>query len=75
MAQSLSQSGGGDSSSLSSHVPADQAQKIFEAIQLDFAQSIQVVFYAMAGVMVVAGLIALVGLKAGKQEGAVEAPA
>lgn len=73
LAHSLSQSGGGDTSALSSHVPAAQAQKVLDAMQLDFAESIQIVFYAMSGVMIVAGVLALVGLQRGKQAGAVEA--
>jgi fucose permease len=73
IAQTMSQ-GGSDSGSLSAHVPAAQAQQVFDAVQLDFAQSIQVIFYAMAGVMAVAGLIALVGLRAGRQAAAVSAP-
>ena len=75
VAQSLSQSGGGSSNGMPSSVPAAQAQKIFEAVQLDFAQSSQVVFYVMAGVMAFAGVVALVGLQRGRQAGAVEASA
>jgi fucose permease len=66
VAHSLSQSGGGDSAGFS-QVPADQQQKLFEAVQGDFAQSIQLILQCMAGVMAVAAVIALVGLQKGRQ--------
>jgi EmrB/QacA subfamily drug resistance transporter len=73
VAQSLSQAGGGDSSQLSSHASSSQVAEVFKAVQGDFAQSIETVFYGMAIVMAVGAVIALVGLDAGKQEGIVEA--
>jgi len=57
IAQSLSQSGGGGSGSFGD-LSGPAAQRVFEAVQRDFAQSTQVVFYAMGGVMVVAYLVA-----------------
>jgi EmrB/QacA subfamily drug resistance transporter len=75
IAQSLSQSGGGSSSSFGGgQIPAADQQKVFEAVQGDFAQSIQLILYCMAGVMAVAAVIALVGLQRGKQEAPVEDP-
>ncbi len=53
IAQSLSQSGGGDTSSFSQSSSA-QTQQIFKAVQLDFAQSCRTVFFIMSGVMVIA---------------------
>jgi EmrB/QacA subfamily drug resistance transporter len=57
IAQSLSQSGGGDSSGFSQ--AGAQAQEIFAAVQHDFASACQVVFFIMAGVMAVALLVSL----------------
>ena len=74
VAQSLSQSSGGSSEGFGSQVPADQQQKLFEAVQGDFAQSIQLILHCMAGVMAVAAVIALIGLQRGKQAAPVEDP-
>lgn len=73
VAQSLSQSGGGSAAAMKGSVPAAQAQQVLAAVQLDFAEAIQVIFFAMAGVLAVAALVALVGLRAGKQAGEVPA--
>jgi fucose permease len=72
VAESLSQSGGGDSSTMSAHVSPEQEQQLFEAVQADFAESTQLIFYGMAGIMAVAFVIAAVGLQKGCQEGVVE---
>jgi EmrB/QacA subfamily drug resistance transporter len=72
VAESLSQSGGGDSSTMSSHVSPEQEQQLFAAVQGDFAEASQRIFYIMAGTMAVAFVIAAVGLQKGKQEGIVE---
>ncbi len=53
VAQSLSQSGGGSPSGFANATNA-QTQKIFSAVQLDFAQSCRTVFFIMSGVMVIA---------------------
>jgi EmrB/QacA subfamily drug resistance transporter len=44
-------------------------------VQLDFAYAIRTVFYAMAGVMAVAAIVAKIGLRPGVQEETDEAPA
>jgi MFS family permease len=44
-------------------------------VQLDFAYSIRTVFYAMAGVMAVAAIVAKIGLRPGVQEETEETPA
>jgi EmrB/QacA subfamily drug resistance transporter len=48
------------------------AQKVVDGIPLDFALASRTVFYAMAGVMVVAFLVALVSMPSGKVESEVE---
>jgi hypothetical protein len=67
VARSLQGSGGGDRSEFTQRA-GREAQQIFEAVQRDFAQSTRVVFYAMAIVMAVAGLVALLTLPWGRQE-------
>ena len=51
---------------------AGRAKEIFADIQHDFALSCRVVFYVMAGVMLVSFIVALVGMPAGKVEEAAE---
>ena len=70
IAAAVSGAGGGDSSSLTEHA-GSKAKEILDAIQLDYAMSTRTVFYAMAGAMAVAFVIALVGMPGGKVE---EAP-
>jgi EmrB/QacA subfamily drug resistance transporter len=65
IAYAVTHSGGGDSSSFAEH-GGHRAQEIFADIQLDFALASRTVFYAMAGVMVVAFLVALIGMPKGK---------
>ncbi len=67
IAQSLSQAGGGDRTGFGRR-SGSEAGKVFDAVQLDFAQASQTVFYVMAGAMALAALVALVGLRAGRQE-------
>jgi EmrB/QacA subfamily drug resistance transporter len=67
IAASLSQAGGGDSSGFAEHA-GQRAQEIFGAVQLDYALATRSVLYAMAGVMVVAFLVALVSVPSGKVE-------
>jgi EmrB/QacA subfamily drug resistance transporter len=67
VAQSLSESSG-DSSSFSSSGSSAADEKIFEAVQEDFAEANQKVFYAMAAAMGAAFLVALFGLQRGRQE-------
>jgi EmrB/QacA subfamily drug resistance transporter len=67
VAQALSQSSGGDSSSFSSGSSATDA-KIYAAVQDDFAEANQVIFYGMASAMGLAFVTALFGLRKGKQE-------
>jgi EmrB/QacA subfamily drug resistance transporter len=68
IAQSLSQSGGGSAHPSFARQAGAQAQQVFSSVQLDFAQASRAVFLVMAGAMAVAGLIAIVGLAAGRQE-------
>jgi EmrB/QacA subfamily drug resistance transporter len=67
VADAMSQSGGGDSGQFAQHAGA-KAQQIFDAVQLDFAQASRVVFYCMAGAMLLAFFVALVGMPGGRVE-------
>jgi EmrB/QacA subfamily drug resistance transporter len=58
IADSLSQSGGGHASGGLTDSAGRGARRVFEAVQHDFAEATQVVFYAMAGVMVVCYVVA-----------------
>ena len=51
------------------------AAELHDAIQLDFALATRTVFYAMAAVLVVAFIVALVGMPGGKAADALEAGA
>jgi hypothetical protein len=53
------------------HLPP-KVQKVVDSIPHDFALASRTVFYAMAGVMVVAFLVSLVGMPGGKVETEVE---
>jgi EmrB/QacA subfamily drug resistance transporter len=66
IANSMSQSGGGDSTSFNEQSP--QAQDVFEDVQTDFAEASSVVFYVMSGVMLASALVAAVGLRRGRQD-------
>ncbi len=72
IAEALSSAGGGDASRFAS-AAGDNAQRLFEAIQHDFAQSSKTVFTVMAGVMAVCFLVALVGMRSGKPRQVLEA--
>jgi EmrB/QacA subfamily drug resistance transporter len=66
IAAALSQSGGGSApGGLGEHAGA-KAREVFEQVQLDFALANRTVFYLMAGVMLVAFLVALVRLPPGR---------
>jgi EmrB/QacA subfamily drug resistance transporter len=67
IAHAASHGGGGDSASFAQNGGA-QAQHIFDQIQVDFAESSRVIFLIMSGVMAAAALIALFGLKMGRQQ-------
>jgi hypothetical protein len=71
IADAINHGGSGDSVSFGAQAGAE-AQKIFADVQLDFAESVQVVFYAMAACMAVAFVIAALFLRAGRQEEDVE---
>ncbi len=66
VATALSGSGSGSASGEFAQQAGDKAKEIFAAVQGDFAQSSEVVFYVMAGAMALAFLVALVGLPSGK---------
>ncbi|HEX6117661.1 MAG TPA: MFS transporter [Solirubrobacterales bacterium] len=67
IAAAVAGAGGGDSSSLAEHA-GSKAKEVFDAIQIDYAMSSRTVFYAMAGAMAVAFVIALIGMPGGKVE-------
>ena len=55
--------------------PDPVTEKVFEAVQLDYALATRSVFYVMAAVMAVAFVVAAVALPGGKVEGVEEDPA
>ena len=65
VAEAVTGAGGGDSSTLAQHT-GEKAKEIFSAIQLDYANATETVFYGMAGVMVVAFVVALIWMPGGK---------
>jgi len=72
IAHGLTSSGGGAASSGLTQAAGSKAQQVFTAVQSDFAQSSRIVFFAMAGAMAVAAVVALVGLRRGRQDHEVE---
>ena len=62
VADSLSQSGGGKAAGGISDNAGPAAQKVYAAVQDDFAHATQVVFYVMAGIMVAVYLVAHIWL-------------
>jgi hypothetical protein len=74
IAHALSGSGGGDAGSFAER-SGSSARGLFEAVQLDFAHSLQTVFLVMAGVMAFAFLVALAAVPGGRVEETVPAPA
>ena len=67
IAQSLSQSGGGDRGQFIGEL-GSKAEKAFSAVQLDYAMATRTVFYVMAGVMAVCFVVALLFSPPGKME-------
>jgi EmrB/QacA subfamily drug resistance transporter len=67
IADSVTQGSGGSEATLAEHAGA-HAQTILAAVQHDFALASRTVFYAMAGVMAVAFLVALKWMPSGKAE-------
>ena len=49
----MSESSGGDSTHFAGET-GKESKEIFESVQLDFAQAMEIVFYAMAGAMALA---------------------
>ncbi|HKJ35428.1 MAG TPA: MFS transporter [Solirubrobacterales bacterium] len=68
IALSLSQSGGSGASSAFSDQMGVSAEKIFAAVQLDYALATRTVFYVMAGVMALAFVVALLTMQPGRVE-------
>lgn len=70
-------SGGGESSCAEiAHAAGGKANELFASVPHDFALATQTVFYAFAGVMAVAFVVALLKMPSGKvEEAAEEAPA
>ena len=67
IADSMSESGGGNSAHFANET-GKEAKEIFESVQLDFAQAMEIVFYVMAGVMALCFLVALVTMPRGLAE-------
>ena len=72
VAASLSQSGGGGGGGGFGDMTGPAAQRMFEAVQHDFAQATQTVFYVMAGIMVVTFVVAHLWLPKDRVEAVVE---
>jgi EmrB/QacA subfamily drug resistance transporter len=68
IADALSQSGGGTRSGAFGDATGRAGQRIFEAVQHDFALSTRTVFYVMAGVLVLAYIVAQLAMPAGRVE-------
>jgi EmrB/QacA subfamily drug resistance transporter len=65
IAGALSESGGGEHSAFAEHAGAG-AQKLFAAVQHDFALSTRTVFYGMAVALAIAFVVALIWMPSGK---------
>ena len=65
VADALSHAGGSNAAEFSERAGA-RARELFEVVQLDYAQSIRTVFYAMASIMALAFVVALVGMRGGR---------
>ena len=65
IADAISHAGGGSSSGFADRA-GPRARELFETIQHDFALSSRAVFYVMAGVMVLAFVVALVAMPGGR---------
>jgi EmrB/QacA subfamily drug resistance transporter len=68
IADALSQSGGGARSGAFGDATGRAGQRIFEAVQHDFALSTRTVFYVMAGLLVLAYIVAQLAMPAGRVE-------
>ncbi|HEX2126098.1 MAG TPA: MFS transporter [Thermoleophilaceae bacterium] len=68
IADALSQSGGGARPGAFGDATGRAGQRIFEAVQHDFALSTRTVFYVMAGVLVLAYVVAHLAMPAGRVE-------
>lgn len=75
VAVSLTQSGGGDSSSMGAHVSKAQELDLFHAVQSAFAHSTQTIFYILAGAMAVCYIVAHIFMVRGKMVEVFEDPA
>jgi EmrB/QacA subfamily drug resistance transporter len=64
IADSMSESSGGDTNNFADESKQEQAE-IFDAIQLDFANAMETVFYVMAAVMAVSFVVALITMPRG----------
>jgi EmrB/QacA subfamily drug resistance transporter len=73
VADAITHGGGGDQGRFAEE-SGHHAKELFDAVQLDFALASRTVFYVMAGVMVVAFVIALLALPGGKVEPTDEQP-
>jgi hypothetical protein len=74
----MDEAGGGNEAAFAEAVGA-HGKMIFSAVQHDFALASRTVFYAMAGVMAVAFVVALIWMPSGKApddggDGAVQRP-
>ena len=67
VAHAITSSGGGDAGRFASEA-GGRFGDIFRAVQLDFAHSVQTVFYLMAGVMALAFVVAVLGVPHGRVE-------
>jgi EmrB/QacA subfamily drug resistance transporter len=74
VADAVTHGGGGDSGRFGEHA-GQRAREIFDAVQLDFAYASRTVFYAMAGALAVAFVVALIGAPKGRVEEIREEPA
>ena len=66
IADTLSQSGGGNRSGALGEAAGPAARRAFEAVQHDFALSTRAVFYIMAGVMALAYVVAHIAMPRGR---------
>ena len=65
VAEAVTEAGGGNEAAFA-EAAGTQAKMIFSAVQHDFALASRTVFYAMAGVMAVAFVVALIWMPSGK---------
>jgi EmrB/QacA subfamily drug resistance transporter len=74
IAHSITGSGGGGASKSFTSQAGAKSAEIFKAVQGDFGASVRIVFFVMAGAMALAAVVALVGLRHGRQEALVDDP-